>query len=65
MSAAKQAELFTQFNRLDTKKADGHGLGLSIVARIVQRLGGETGYEAPAEGGSVFWFSLPLAETTI
>lgn len=55
----KQTALFAQFNRLDTKKADGHGLGLSIVARIVQRLGGETGYEAPPDGGSLFWFSLP------
>ena len=55
----KQTALFAQFNRLDTKKADGHGLGLSIVARIVQRLGGETGYETPPDGGSLFWFSLP------
>lgn len=55
----KQTALFAQFNRLDTKKADGHGLGLSIVARIVHRLGGETGYEAPPDGGSLFWFSLP------
>ena len=57
----QQASLFGQFNRLDTKKADGHGLGLSIVARIVRRLGGEVGYEAPADGGSLFWFTLPKA----
>lgn len=55
----QQASLFGQFNRLDTKQADGHGLGLSIVARIVRRLGGEVGYEAPADGGSLFWFTLP------
>jgi signal transduction histidine kinase len=61
IALAQQAELFAQFNRLDTKKADGHGLGLSIVARIVQRLGGQTGYDVPADGGSLFWFSLPAA----
>ena len=61
IALTKQTALFAQFNRLDTKKADGHGLALSIVVRIVQRLGGETGYEAPADGGSVFWFTLPGA----
>ena len=63
IAADKQLELFTQFNRLGTTKADGHGLGLSIVQRIVERLGGKVGYEAPPEGGSCFWFSLPEAET--
>jgi len=57
----QQSALFGQFNRLDTKTADGHGLGLSIVARIVQRLGGQVGYDAPADGGSLFWFTLPKA----
>ncbi|MDX1538929.1 sensor histidine kinase [Arsukibacterium sp.] len=57
-----QAELFSQFQRLDPNKADGHGLGLSIVARIIQRLGGDTGYEAVADGGSLFWFTLPAAD---
>lgn len=61
IALTEQAGLFAQFNRLEPNKADGHGLGLSIVARIVQRLGGETGYESPPDGGSVFWFSLPAA----
>lgn len=61
ISADKQASLFSQFNRLDAKTADGHGLGLSIVQRIIQRLGGEVGYEALPQGGSRFWFSLPAA----
>ena len=59
----QQATLFAQFNRLDIKKVDGHGLGLSIVARIVVRLGGEVGYQAPADGGSLFWFTLPNTAT--
>ena len=61
ISADKQAALFSQFNRLDAKTADGHGLGLSIVQRIIQRLGGEVGYEALPQGGSRFWFTLPAA----
>lgn len=58
----RQHQLFTEFNRLGTTKADGHGLGLSIVQRIVERLGGQVGYELPPEGGSCFWFSLPAAD---
>lgn len=59
---ANQHKLFVQFNRLDTKIADGHGLGLSIVQRIISRLGGETGFESPASGGSLFWFTLPASD---
>ncbi|RRJ21009.1 HAMP domain-containing protein [Rheinheimera mesophila] len=55
-----RAGLFQAFNRLDTLKADGHGLGLSIVKRIVSKLGGEVGYDFDTSG-SVFWFTLPAA----
>jgi signal transduction histidine kinase len=59
----RQAELFVQFSRLDEHSADGHGLGLSIVKRIVQRLDGDVGYNLVETGGSCFWFTLPLAKT--
>jgi signal transduction histidine kinase len=39
----------------------GHGLGLSIVKRIVERLHGSVGVEGAAEGGSKFYFTLPVA----
>ncbi len=57
----KQARLFTQFTRFDELHAEGHGLGLSIVKRIIDKLGGEVGVES--EGvpgkGSIFYFTLP------
>jgi signal transduction histidine kinase len=56
-----QAQLFTQFTRLDATRATGHGLGLSIVKRIVEKLGGQVRVEStgvPGEG-SVFSFTLP------
>lgn len=39
----------------------GHGLGLSIVRRIVEKLGGEVGVEnAGVPGtGCTFYFTLP------
>lgn len=56
----KQEKLFEQFTRLDPSSAEGHGLGLSIVQRIVHKLGGEVGYERSPQGGSIFWFTLAI-----
>jgi two-component system sensor histidine kinase/response regulator len=56
-----QARLFTPFTRLDQARARGHGLGLSIVRRIVEKLGGQAGVESAAGQGSLFYFTLPAA----
>jgi signal transduction histidine kinase len=56
--------LFTPFTRLARIRAKGHGLGLSIARRIVEKLGGEVGVESqgvPGQG-SLFFFTLPGAE---
>lgn len=63
LTAEEQGRLFQPFERLGTQRATGHGLGLSIVRRIVEKMGGEIGVESsgiPGEG-SVFSFTLPLA----
>ena len=39
----------------------GYGLGLSIVKRIVERLQGVVGAENVPDGGSRFYFTLPVA----
>jgi signal transduction histidine kinase len=41
VTPADQVRLFTPFTRLDQVRARGHGLGLSIVRRIVEKLGGD------------------------
>lgn len=64
LSAVQQQELFDLFVRFDNNITEGHGLGLSIVKRITRTLGGEVGYEKSADGGSVFWFSLPMVCNT-
>jgi signal transduction histidine kinase len=39
----------------------GHGLGLSIVKRIVERLQGRVGVDSTPGAGSKFYFTLPAA----
>ncbi|MEZ4867420.1 MAG: response regulator [Caldilineaceae bacterium] len=59
LSYAEQAQLFAEFTRLAPEKRPGHGLGLSIVKRIVSRLNGEVGVESTSGQGSTFYFTLP------
>ncbi|MCI0579531.1 MAG: HAMP domain-containing histidine kinase [Chloroflexi bacterium] len=54
-----QARLFTPFTRLDQIDLEGPGLGLSIVRRIVEKLGGRVGVESAPGLGSRFYFTLP------
>ncbi|MBQ4617146.1 MAG: HAMP domain-containing histidine kinase, partial [Clostridia bacterium] len=42
---------------------DNTGLGLSIVRAVVDLHGGECGVEDAPQGGSAFWFTIPLSET--
>ncbi len=63
LSEEEQNKVFVPFTRLHQAKAEGHGLGLSIVHRIIEKLGGEVGVTStglPGQGSS-FWFTLPVA----
>jgi signal transduction histidine kinase len=51
--------LFEKFSRFHHMKADGPGLGLSIVLGIINKLGGTVGVETQIGQGSNFWFELP------
>lgn len=59
VSAEQQARLFTSFTRLHAVRVEGHGLGLSIVQRIVTTLGGEVGITSAPGSGATFSFTLP------
>ncbi|MCK5821976.1 MAG: PAS domain-containing protein [Bacteroidales bacterium] len=51
--------LFIPHSRLNPKKAEGHGLGLSIVKRIIDTLGGKVKVENNPNSGAIFSFGLP------
>jgi len=39
----------------------GTGIGLAIVEKAVQRMGGKMGLESQRGSGTVFWIDLPKA----
>lgn len=57
-----QAQLFTPFTQLGHVRTNGHGLGLSIVQRIIKRLNGQVGVTSQVGVGSTFTFTLPGVE---
>ena len=59
LTEAEQAALFVEFSRLNQDQAEGHGLGLAIARRIIERLGGEVGVKSEPGQGSLFYFTLP------
>ena len=59
LSPEQQAALFQPFTRVTQTRVKGHGLGLSIVRRIAEKLGGSAGVESQPGAGSRFWFELP------
>lgn len=59
LTPEEQERLFVPFERLGQVRAQGHGLGLSIVRRIAEKLGGEVNVESKVGQGSTFYFTLP------
>jgi len=56
-----QNQIFRLFTRLDGDKFPGTGLGLTIVQKGVERMGGRVGVESTLGQGSRFWFELRKA----
>lgn len=59
----KQKLIFNKFYQVDastTRRFGGSGLGLAICKNIVDLIGGSIGMKSNPQGGSIFWFTIPL-----
>jgi len=61
LAPEEQSRLFSPFTRIDQAHTKGHGLGLTIVRHIVERLGGRVDVESPGVPGQGSVFSFTLA----
>ena len=59
--AEHQTRAFRVFERLHGQRYAGTGIGLSIVRKGVERMGGKVGLESSPGEGSRFWIELPAA----
>jgi PAS domain S-box-containing protein len=61
-----QERIFGIFERMhDEKVYPGTGIGLAIVRKAVERMGGSVGLESEPGKGSRFWVQLPYAEKSL
>jgi signal transduction histidine kinase len=63
--AKQKSSLFQRFTYQDSVQDQikvGAGLGLSVVKAVVEAHGGNTGVDTPPGGGTIFWFTIPIAD---
>lgn len=58
---AHRAKIFRAFQRLRPELAQGEGMGLAIVRRMVERHGGRIWLRSTENVGTTFFFTLPAA----
>ncbi|HVT88554.1 MAG TPA: HAMP domain-containing sensor histidine kinase [Tepidisphaeraceae bacterium] len=58
IDSAHHQTIFEPFRRLSSEK-EGSGMGLAIVARIIEMHGGRVWVESRPGSGAAFWISLP------
>ncbi len=64
ISAEDIEKLFQPFERIGAEKSDieGTGLGLAVVKKLTEAMGGVVGVESNPGQGSSFWIDLPFCE---
>ncbi|HWH68758.1 MAG TPA: PAS domain S-box protein [Candidatus Sulfotelmatobacter sp.] len=55
-----QKRIFDMFQRMHGPEYAGTGIGLALVRKVMERMGGRVGVESEPDHGSRFWLELPL-----
>lgn len=60
-------KLFHPFERIGAEQTttEGSGLGLTVVRKLVEVMGGKLGVESTNGQGSTFWFEMPSSESQL
>lgn len=58
---AERSRVFQAYTHASNVENGGVGLGLYVARAVVRKHGGKMGVRARPGGGSIFWFTLPLA----
>jgi len=67
VAPGERSRLFSEYSQISNPPTGGEdttGLGLSIVKQLVESEKGVVGADFPSEGGSIFWFEVPVAPGT-
>ena len=62
IAEAYKAKVFKAFQRMHPDAAKGEGVGLSVVQRIVERLGGTIWFDSVEGQGTTFFVALPSVQ---
>ena len=67
IAADNLPKLFNPFERFEAERSgtEGTGLGLAVVKKLVDAMGGTLGVESTPGEGSTFWFELPFCESQL
>ncbi|HYG34319.1 MAG TPA: ATP-binding protein, partial [Clostridia bacterium] len=58
-----QEKIFQMFQRMHGTEYEGTGIGLALVRKVMERMGGRAGVESEEGRGSRFWLELKAAES--